>query len=161
MDNEIALLCREIINIVSAVIKSGCDEDAESSLMLLMLQHIKRRGWSASEIRDNAGYLFVFAKWRMMDLLRKKNFEASSYRKYVDAHSSDVAFTEQLSTKRIEIDEIFKHLSSDLVRIAKLKWMFGYSHKEIAADMGISQTTVTYRIGQIRKTLAKRKIWRP
>ncbi|SBW07490.1 RNA polymerase sigma factor [uncultured Dysgonomonas sp.] len=139
--------------------KSGDDaQDMTQEVFIRLWQNRKN-----SNIDSLKGYLFTIAKNIFIDWTRqsvnKQIFESVLELKNLSVENEDNTDIEDLFSK---IEDAVHNMPEKRLEVYKLRWVDGFSRKEIASKMGITITTVDIHLRksvQYLKSILSNFIW--
>jgi RNA polymerase sigma-70 factor (family 1) len=135
--------------------KTGDIDEAEEIVQNIFVTIWNRR--SELEIRTSLkSYLSVSVKYQVMKVLARQNVEAEdlvenpAFRSFQEEASYSILEFEELQE---QLSELVATLPEKCQLVFKLSRDAGYTHKEIASELGISEKTVEAHLGKALKVL--------
>jgi len=156
-DNYKKRICGFLYNILYS------DEDVEELMQVVFMKIWENRATINHELSPNT-YVFAIAKNCALDVLRQKTrkllFEKQLIDNFKVSEDSDASLIDK-DLKR-HIDSLVVHIPERRREIFKLRYEKDLSYKEIAEQLGISESTVnsqiTHALSYLRKQLGK-ELW--
>lgn len=131
-------------------------QDAEDALQISLEIIYKYFYKISGEIEKKCvGYMLMIIRNESIDIFnaRKKNLVFDE--KMIKEDHSVQRANEMLSLQKYDLKEAIKNLDEKYRNVLLLKYIYGYSLKEISEMLGITETNVSTRLDRGRKTLKK------
>jgi len=141
-----------MIYTATKILGSARGEDAVHDVFVKMIEKFEN---NIEDLGDKPGQFFVIlARNHSLNILNKDKFD------FVELDDEDVfqlsESSEDVLLQRDSFERLvalIRQLKPDTRRILESKYISGYTNKEIAETMGISQTAVSTRIDKAKKKL--------
>jgi len=146
-----------MIYTATEILGSARGEDAVHDVFVKMIERFKN---NIEELGDKPGQYFVISvRNHAFNLINKDKFNftelddnmAKDNNIFQSPQTPEDIFLQQDSFERLVA--LIRMLKSDTRQILENKYILGYTNKEIAEMMGISQTAVSTRIDKAKKKL--------
>ena len=149
MDGETLLTWRR--ELVSHLLRWGAAEDAEDLASEAVFKCLRGERHGA---QVTWGYLYTTGRNLMIDTYRLRDYRGAPV--YLSA-SPPTPAVETSALETVEVAEMLDHFMSDLhpkQRLVFERWLLGWPHAAIAADLHISETASKHILHRARRRLA-------
>ena len=148
---------KRMLYIATQLLGSARGEDAVHDIIVKLLEKFEN---NAEELVDKPALFFVvLVRNHSLNLLKKVNFELVEFDDEI--MKDDDIFQSGTNPEDILLEQdaferlvaLIRLLKTDTRQILENKYILGYTNKDIAHMMGISQTAVSTRIDKAKKKL--------